>query len=74
MLRRSLHGVVSDGHVFGLLIPLPPAVLIACTQEANISFESTVGQILFLFCVRRVSLMAPKPLESCSTFYRADVT
>ena len=48
VLRRSLHGVVSDGHVFGLLIPLPPAVLIACTQEANISFESTVGQILFL--------------------------
>ena len=74
VLRRSLYGVVSDGYVFGLFVPLPPAVLIACTQEANISLESAVGQILFLFCVRRVSHTVPKPLESCSTFHKADVT
>ena len=48
MLRRSLYGVVSDGHVFGLFVPLPPAVCIGFTQEANISLEAAVGQILSL--------------------------
>ena len=48
VLRRALHGVVSDGHVFGLFPPLPPAVLIGFTQEANISLEAPVGQILLL--------------------------
>ena len=51
MLRRSLYGVVSDGHVFGLFIPLPPAVLIRYTQEANISLEEDFGVILFLSAV-----------------------
>ena len=26
VLKRPLYGVVSDGHVFGLFVPLPPAV------------------------------------------------
>ena len=26
VLRRSLYGVVSDGRVLGLFVPLPPAV------------------------------------------------
>ena len=51
VLRRSLHGVVSDGHVFGLFVPLPPAVLIGCTQEANISLEAAVGRMVFLSAV-----------------------
>ena len=42
-----LHGVVSDGHVFGLFVPLPPTVLIGFPQEANISLEAAVGQIVF---------------------------
>ena len=51
MLRRSLYGVVSDGRVLGLFVPLPPVVLIGFTQEANISLEAAVGQILFLSAV-----------------------
>ena len=45
---------VSDGHVFGLFVPLPPPVLLGCTQEANNSLEAAVGQILFLSAVRVV--------------------
>ena len=51
MLRRSLYGVVSDGRVLGLFVPLPPAVLIGFTQEANISLEAAVGQIELLSAV-----------------------
>ena len=51
VLRRSLYGVVSDGHVFGLFVPLPQAVLIGFTQEANIMLEAAVGQIVFLSAV-----------------------
>ena len=54
MLRWCLHGVVSDGHVFGLLVPFPTAVLIGFPQGANISLEAAVGQILFLSAVRVV--------------------
>ena len=48
VLRRSLHGVGSDGHIFGLFVPLPPTVLIGFPQEANISLDAAVGQIVFL--------------------------
>ena len=51
MLRRPPYGVLSDGHVFGLFGPLPPAVLIGFTQEANISLEAGFGQIVFLNAV-----------------------
>ena len=51
VLRWSLHGVVSDGYVFGLFVPLPPAVLIGFPQEANISLHEAVGQILFFSAV-----------------------
>ena len=51
VLRRSQYGVVSDGHVFGLFVPLPSAVLIGFTQEANISLEAGFGQIMFLSAV-----------------------
>ena len=36
VLRRSLYGVVSDGRVLGLFVPLPPAVLTGFPQVANI--------------------------------------
>ena len=51
LLRWSLYGVVSDEQVFGLFLPLPPAVLIGFTQEANISLEAAVGRIVFLSAV-----------------------
>ena len=44
-------GVVSDGHVYGLFLPLPPTILIGFTQEANISLEAAVGRIVFLSAV-----------------------
>ena len=47
VLRWSLYGAVSDGHIFGLFIPLPPAFLIGSTQEENISMEGAVGQFCF---------------------------
>ena len=56
VLRRSLYGAVNDRHVFGLFVTLPPSVLIGFTQEANISLEAAIGQILFLCCAHRVSL------------------
>ena len=67
VLRRPLHGVVSDGHVFGLFIPLPPADLIGFTREAKISLEAAVCQILFLSAVfvgfhsRYQSTLTPVP-------------
>ena len=51
MLRRSLYGVVSDGRVLGLFVPLPPAVLTGFPQEANILLEAGFGQIVFLNAV-----------------------
>ena len=40
VLRRSLYGVVSDGLVLGLFVPLPPAVLSDFPQGTNISLEA----------------------------------
>ena len=51
VLRRSPYGVVFDRYVFGLFVPLPPAFLIEFTQEANISLELAIGQIVFLSAV-----------------------
>ena len=48
VIRWSLYDVVSDGRVLGLFVPLPLAVLKGLPQEANISLEVAVGQILFL--------------------------
>ena len=43
VLRRSLYGVVSDRRVFGLLVPLPPAILTGFPQGPNISLEEGFG-------------------------------
>ena len=51
LLRRSLYGVVSDGRVLGLFVPLPPAVLTGFPQEANISLEAGFGRIVVLSAV-----------------------
>ena len=47
VLRQSLYGVVSDGRVLGLFVPLPPAVLTGFPQGANISSEAGFGRIVF---------------------------
>ena len=51
VLRRSLYGVVSDGRVLGLFVPLPPAVLTGLPHGANISVEAGFGRIVFLSAV-----------------------
>ena len=51
VLRWSLYGVVSDGRVLGLFVPLPPAVLTGFPEGANISLEAGFGQIVFLSAV-----------------------
>ena len=51
VLRQSLYGVVSDGRVLGLFVPLPPAVLKGFPQGANISLEAGFGRIVFLSAV-----------------------
>ena len=74
VLRRSLYGVVSDGRVLGIFVPLPPAVLTGFPQGANISLERVLAELSFSkVCVRRVSLTVPKHLDSSSTFNKAVV-
>ena len=47
VLRQSLYGVVSDGRVLGLFVPLPPAVLTGFPQGANISMEAGLAELSF---------------------------
>ena len=47
VLREALHVVVSDGHVFFLFVPLPPAVLMGFTNEANIVLEAGLAKFCF---------------------------
>ena len=67
MLRRSLYGVVSDGRVLGLFVPMPPAVLTGFSQGASISLEAGFGRIAFLsalivvFHSRYQSTLIPVP-------------
>ena len=49
--KMAPYGLVSDGHVYGLFIPLQPADLVGFTQDKNIWLEAGFGQILFLSAV-----------------------
>ena len=51
VLRWSLYGVVSDGRVLGLFVPLPPAVLTGFPQGASISLEAVFCRNVFLGAV-----------------------
>ena len=51
VLGRSLYGVVSDGLVLCLFIPLPPAVFTGFPEGTNISLEVAFGRIVFLSAV-----------------------
>ena len=51
VLRRSLYGVVSEGRVLGLFVPLPTAVFTGFPQGASISLEAGFGRNFFLSAV-----------------------
>ena len=51
VLRRSLYGVVSDGRVLGLFVPLPQAILKGFPQGTSISLVACFGRIVFLSAV-----------------------
>ena len=51
VLRRSLYGVVPDGRVLGLFVPLPPAILTGFPQGASILLEAGFGRIVFVSAV-----------------------
>ena len=42
--KKSLYGVVSEGRVLGLFVPLPPAVLTGFPQGANIALEAGLAK------------------------------
>ena len=71
VLRRSLYGVVSDGRVLGLFVQMPPAVLTGFPQEANISLEAALDQIVCLSAVcivfhseyQRTVIPVPHPIR-----------
>ena len=51
VLRRPLHSVVCDRNDLGIFVPLPPAVLMGFTNEANIVLEAGLGKFCFsLLC------------------------
>ena len=47
VLRRALHSVVSDRNGLGIFVPLPPAVLMGFTHEANIVLEAGLAKFSF---------------------------
>ena len=47
VLRRPLPSVVSDRNGLGIFVPLPPAVLIGFTPEANIALEAGLAKFCF---------------------------
>ena len=67
VLRRSLYGVVSDGRVLCLFVPLKPAVLTGFPHGASISLEAGFGRIVLLSAVfvvfhsRYQSTLVPVP-------------
>ena len=48
-VRRPLHSVFSVRNGLGIFVPLPPAVLMGFTNEANIELEA--GLVKFCFSV-----------------------
>ena len=46
-LRRPQHSVVSDRNVLDIFVPLPPAILMGFTHEANIALEAGLAKFCF---------------------------
>ena len=74
VLRRPLHSVDSDRNGLGIFVPLPPAVLMGFTHEANIALEAGLANFVSQCSADPVSLTVTKHLDFCSTFYKANVT
>ena len=47
VLRRSLYGVVSDGRVLGLFVPLPPAVWKDFPREQTFRWKRVLAELSF---------------------------
>ena len=47
MLIRSLYGVVSDGRVLGLFVPLPPAVSTGFPREQTFRWKRVLAELSF---------------------------
>ena len=47
VLRRSMNGVVSDGRVLGLPVPLPPAVLPGFPREQTFRWKRVLAEFSF---------------------------
>ena len=47
VLRRSLYGVVSDGRVLGLFVPLPPAGWTGFPREQAFRWKRVLAELSF---------------------------
>ena len=47
VVRRSQYGVVYDGRVLGLFVPLPPSGLTGFPQGANIAWKRVLAELCF---------------------------
>ena len=74
VLRRPLHSVVSDRNGLGIFVPLPPAVLMGFTNEANIELEAGLVKFSFSVLCSSCFIHGNKAPWFLSTFYKADVT
>ena len=74
VLRRPLHSVVSDRNSLGIFVPLPPAVLMGFTNEANIVLEAGLAKFCFSVLCWSCFTHGNKAPWFLSTFYKADVT
>ena len=45
--KTALHSVVSDSNGLGIFVPLPPAVFMGFTNEANIALEAGLAKFCF---------------------------
>ena len=68
VLRRSVYGVVSDGRILVLFVPLPQAVLTGFPQGVSISLEAGFGRnvilksaVFVMFHSRYQSTLIPVP-------------
>ena len=45
--KMPQHSVVSDKNGLGIFVPLPPAILMGFSHEANIALEACLGKFCF---------------------------
>ena len=74
VLRRSLYGVVSDGRVLGLFVPLPPQFGQDFPREQTFRWKRVLVEMSFTVLCSSCSFTVPKHLDSCSTLHKAVVT